>query len=257
MAKLILAIMIFTASACNAAPFIGAWEITEGAEYVRIFKTDVIPESHFYPALAVKGREHEILVFPGRLDHPLDSAVRWQPQGRPPGIYVFMLNMKSGEVSLLTLDSFIKQETIKEDFKRVFCTRYPELRYTGKETGYAVMNLKNGRKFIAAESCNTKTKKKTTFGIPSLLPFMGRQSLFESIEYYSGTVFLEVFDIERPLKPIVRFKQVFRDLEVPLLYGINAEWVQGAEKPLLILVEKGIPEKGEPGKIFLIDCTFR
>lgn len=257
MAKLIFTIMIFAASICNAAPFIGALEITDGAEYVRIFQTDFIPESYFYPALSVKGREHEILVFPGRLDQPLDSAVRWQPQGRPPGIYVFMLDMKSGEVSLLTLDSFIKRETIKEDFKRAFCTSYPELSYTGKKTGYALMNLKNGRKFIAATSCNTKTKKKTTFGIPSPLPFMGRQRFFESIEYHSGTVFLEVFDKERPLKPIVRFKQVFRDLEVPPLYGINAEWVQGAEKPLLILVEKGIPEKGETGKIFLIDYPFQ
>jgi hypothetical protein len=99
--------------------------------------------------------------------------------------------------------------------------------------------------------CSSPTaKKKTTFGIPSPMPFMGRQKFFETSTYYSGEVFLEVFDKEIPLKPIAQFKRNFRNLYVAPVYDMPAAWVQGAETPLLIVVEKGIPEKRKNGKYF-------
>jgi hypothetical protein len=256
MRKLIVTIMLLTASICNAGEVVGAWEISMGADYVQTFQMEYIPDSSFYPTFAVRGRPDEIIVFPGRLDVPLESNTPWQPQGLPLGIYVFVLNIKSGEVSLLTLDWFLKQEIVKENFQRKFCSKFPELSYKGEDTGYAVVNQRKGRKYIVAASCNSTTKKKTTFGIPSPMPFMGRQKFFETRTYYSGTVFLEVFEKERPLRPIVQFKQNFRNLGVVPVYGTTAEWVQGAETPLLIFVENGIPEKGKKGKIFLISCPF-
>lgn len=256
MGKLIVTIMLLIASICTAGEVDGAWEISIGADYIQTFQTEYIPDTSYYPAFALRGRPNEIIVFPGRLDVPLETNTSWQPRGLPHGLYVFVLNIKSGEVSLLTFDWFLKQETVKENFPRKFCSKYPELSYTGKNTGYAVVNQRKGREFIVAASCNSKTKKKTTFGIPSPMPFMGRQKFFETRTYYNGTVFLEVFEKESPLRPIVQLKQTFRNLDVAPVYGTTAAWVQGAETPLLIFVEKSIPEKEKKGKIFLISCHF-
>ncbi len=254
--KLIVTIMLLAESICTAGEVDGDWEISMGADYIQTFQTEYIPHSSDYPAFALRGRPNEIIVFPGRLDVPLESLTSWKPRELPLGIYVFVLDIKSGEVSLLTFDWFLKQETVKEKFQRKFCSKYPELSYKGKNTGYAVMNQRKGREFIVAASCNSTTKKKTTFGIPSPMPFMGRQKIVETRTYYSGTIFLEVFEKERPLRPIVQFKQNFRNLSVAPVYGTTAAWVQGAETPLLIFVEKGIPEKGRKGKIFLISCPL-
>lgn len=164
--------------------------------------------------------------------------------------------MKSGKVNLSSLDWFLAQETVKENFRRKFGSKFPELRYKGKETGYAVANRKKGKEFVVATSCDSTAKKKTSFGIPSPIPFMGRQKFFETRTTYSGTVFLEVFDRKTPLKPIVRFEKNFRNLNVAPVYGTTAEWVQGAETPLLIFVEKTLPETGKKGKFLLITCPF-
>lgn len=257
MGKLIVTVMLLAASVCHAGDVDGDWEISMGADYVQTFQTEYIPDSYsFYQAFAVRERPNEIIVFPGRLDIPLESNKSWQPPGQPLGIYVFMLNMESGEVSILTFDWFLNQGTVKEDFQKKFATKYPKLGYKGKESGYAVVNRRKGREFIVATSCDSTTKKKTTFGIPSIMPFMGRQKFFETETYYNGTIFLEVFDKERPLKPIVRFERKFRNLDVAPVFNMPAAWVQDAETPLLIVVERGIQEKGEKGRIFLIRCPL-
>jgi hypothetical protein len=256
MKKLIVAIILLAASVCNAGEVDGVWEISMGAEFVRTFETESIPDSGFYPALAVSGRPDEIIVFPGRLDIPPEANIPWQPRGLPPGIYVFVLDLKSGKVSVSSLDWFLGQDTVKENFRRKFGSKFSELRYKGKETGYAVANRKKGKEFVVATSCDSTAKKKTSFGLPSPIPFMGRQKFFETRTTHSGTVFLEVFDRKSPQKPIVRFRKNFRNLNVAPLYGTIAEWVQGAETPLLVFVEKGVAQTGKKGKIFLITCPF-
>ena len=85
---------------------------------------------------------------------------------------------------------------------------------------------------------------------------MGRIKFFKTGTCYGGTVFLEVFDKERPLKPIVQFGRKFRNFDVAPVFDMPAAWVQGAETPLLIVVEKSVPEKGQKGRIFLVDCAF-
>lgn len=104
--------VIFVAVVTGAIPARADWEVAVGAGYVRIFPVDFIPGSVFYPALAVKGRPDEIMVFPGRLDQPLEIAPKWQPQGRPLDTYVFVLHLSSGEVTLLPLADFLKTETL-------------------------------------------------------------------------------------------------------------------------------------------------
>lgn len=164
MGKLIVTIMLLTASICHPGEVDGDWEISMGAEYVRTYQTEFIPDSYsFYQAFAVRERPNEIIVFPGRLDIPLESNKSWQPPGRPLGIYVFMLNMASGEVSILTFDWFLHQRPVKEDFQKKFATKYPKLSYEGKESGYAVVSRRKGREFVVATSCDSTSKGKTTF----------------------------------------------------------------------------------------------
>ena len=81
---------------------------------------------------------------------------------------------------------------------------------------------------------------------------MGRQKWFEKETYYSGTIFLEVFDKERPLKPIVQFKKSVRNLDILPQLDQTVEWTQGAEHPFLVIVERGNLLKKRKGQIFLI-----
>ena len=248
----IITMVVFIAVVTGAVPARADWEVADGAEYVRTFPVDFIPEAVFYPALAVKGRPDEIMIFPGRLDQPLEIAGKWQPAGKPLDTYVFVLHLSSGEVTLLPIAGFIETETLREDFRIRFCSDFRELRFTGKETGNAHINRRNGREYIAAMSGNVIIKKKRTFGIPSPIPFMGRQKFIETEETESGTAFIEVFDRKRSPHPIVRFRNEFRNLDVAPIYTTNPAWVQGAEKPLLVLVGKEEIEGGGPGNIFVV-----
>ena len=111
---------------------------------------------------------------------------------------------------------------------------------------------RNGKEFVVTASLDGKSTKKTTFGMPGIIPFMGRQKWFEKETYYSGTIFLEVFDKAQPLTPIVQLKKRIRNLERLPDINAMAAWTQGAEQPLLVIVEKGNSRKNQKGRILLV-----
>lgn len=255
MAKKILIIsMLLAASVCYAGPKGGQWEISEGAECVLTFEPEYIPYSTYYFAFAVVGRPDEIIVSPRHPDYQPGSSEHWRPKDRPLGMYVFVLNRKSGKVSLMAVDRFLQLAIVTEVFHKELLSAYPELNYGGQpDYFYRVIPIqKNSKEFVLAASLDGKRKNKTTFGIPSPIPFMGRKNFFEKETYYSGTILLEVFDKERPLKPIVQFKKSVRNLERLPDIDEMARWTQGAEQPFLVIVERTNRLKNKKGRIFLI-----
>lgn len=252
--KILIMSILLAASGCHAGQEVGQWEISKGADCVLTFQPEYIPFSTYYFAFAVVGSPDKIIVSGARQDGKYGSAASWQPKGRPLGKYVFALDLKSGEVSLMGWNRFLQLEVVNEIFYDELVTDYPELNYKGEPADfhYVVPIRKKGKEFVAAASFDGKRSEKTTFGIPSILPFMGRQKWFEKDTYYSGTIFLEVFDKEKPLKPIVQFKKSVRNLDLLPMVDQTAVWTQGAEQPFLLIVESTNLLKKKKGRIFLI-----
>ncbi len=238
--KILIMSMLLATSVCYAGPKVGQWEISKGAGCVLIFQPEYIPYSAYYYAFALVGHPDEIIVSPKHPDYPSGSSEYWQPKGRSSGMYVFVLNLKSGKVSLMAVDRFLQLEIVTEVFHKELVSAYPELNHGGEPDyfHYVVPIRKKGKEFVLAASLDGKRKNKTTLGIPSPIPFMGRKNFFEKETYYSGTILLEVFDKKSPLKPIVQFKKSIRNLErLPDIYEM-ARWTQGAEQPFLVIVER-------------------
>jgi len=256
--KMLILVVLLTASVCYAGPESGPWEISKGAGCVLTFRPEYIPYSIYYFAFAVPGHPDEIIVSPRHPDYPSGSSELWQPKGRPSGMYVFVLNLKSGDVSLMAVDRFLKLEIVTEVFHDELVSAYPELNYGGEPADfYKVVPIrKKGKELVAAASLDGKRSEKTTFGMPSIIPFMGRRKWFEKQTYYSGTILLEVFDRQRPLKPIVQFKKSVRKLERLPNIGEMARWTCGAEQPFLVIVDRRSWQDRKNGRIYLIRPSF-
>ena len=240
-------------SLCYADKSSGPWKISVGDEHVTAFKTDFIPETAFYPSFAIPEKPDEVLVFPGLLE-PLTSSTMWMPEGMPFGLYAFLLNIASDEISLMPMNQFSTLGVVKEDFRRQFGPKFKGINFAGKDVGMAAVYKRNGRELIAVGSAISKTKKRTSFGIPSLMPFMGRQKFFETATYYDGTLYLEVFDTAEPQEPIVQLQKKFKNFLASPVYGLSPEWVQGAKQPLLVFVGKSSEIKKGGHTIFLLNC---
>jgi len=254
MAKTILIISILlTLTACHPWVDVGQWEISKGADCVLTFHPEYISSCNYCYPFAAVGRPDEIFV--STLKAKTLSRIRQDQELRKNfSVKVNVLNLKSETVSQIELDRFLQVEIITEDFPVNRFSDYPDLNHGGEpdEHVYVAPICKKGKEFVATLSSEHKTSDRTTFGIPGILPFMGRQSWFQKETYYSGIFFLEVFDKEKPLEPIVQLQKRFRNLEN--LPDINemAKWTQGTEQPFLMAVNEGDPRSGIKGKIFLI-----
>ena len=90
-------------------------------------------------------------------------------------------------------------------------------------------------------SSDSDTVSKSDIGVPSIIPFMGRQHIVESVNYYSGVVFLEVFDVGHPSEPMMRFSKEFETWRTLPRLREFASWVQGAERPVLVVLDRQTP----------------
>lgn len=227
-----------------------AWEIPIGSEHVRSFPAEFIPGFYTYTALAVKGRAHAILVVPVHLyiERKREAKAReTEPSHREQGgRYVFLLDRKTGRVESLTRDQFLELELLEEDLPAERPSAYPQLQRAGAQPRFVLPMRRGGTELVAAESLDSEEKTRLTFGLPSLIPFMGRQNFFERTTFYSGTVYLEIFDTRRPLRPLVQLKQRFRGRTSVPLASESAAWVQGAEVPSLVLTDPGEPGRWQP-----------
>ena len=75
---------------------------------------------------------------------------------------------------------------------------------------------------------------------------------FEKKTFYSGTLFLEVFDEKRPSEPIVQLQKTYRNSSyLPSILKM-ASWAQGSERPVLVVVCSGNLNMGIPAKVLVI-----
>lgn len=88
------------------------------------FQPEYIPYSIYYYAFAVVGHPDEIIVSPRHPDYQSGSSEHWQPKGRPSGMYVFVLNLKSEKVSLMAVDRFLQLEIVTEVFHEELVSAY-------------------------------------------------------------------------------------------------------------------------------------
>jgi hypothetical protein len=165
-----------------------------------------------------------------------------------------VVNLKTKTVSTMSLDRFLELEIVFEDLPVRGYADHAELNYGGKPDAhsYVAPICRNGKEFVATLSSKGEATQKTTFGIPSIIPFWGRKKWFEKETFYTGTLFLEVFDKERPSEPIVQLQKSYRNhFYLPTIFKM-ASWVQGSEEPFLIVVCSGNLKMGIPRKILVI-----
>lgn len=235
----------------------GPWKISNGAENVFVFEPEYIPSTLYSYALAVPGRPDEIIV---TMSDPAGESGNggWRPKGLSIGYYVYVLNLKSETVDLMAWEDFKQLEIITEFFHSKMVSTYPGLDYQGEPIDYfdVIPFKKDGRELILAPSFEDNAKVKRTFGIPSIIPFMGRKKWVEKETYHSGTVFIEVFDNQYPTKPLVQFQRNYKNLTILPQIRDMACWTQGTEQPILVVVESSFTIKKQKGRIFLVKVPF-
>ena len=250
---LIFAILI-SASVCHAATEISLWTISAGEGLVLEF----LSENHrpycgiICSSYAVVDRPDEIFVSSTRKD--ILQRIRSGEIDMGPPSNAYVLNLKTKTISLISLDRFLELDIMFEDLPVGGYEDYPEIKYGGDPDGhrYVAPIQREGEDFIAALSSKVTTTEKTTFGIPSIIPFMGRQKWFQKEKSHAGTLFLEIFDKKNPSKPLVQLQKQFKEHRfLPSIFEV-ASWTQGAKQPLLMVVDNESLLKEKKGRILVI-----
>ena len=235
---------LLAAVLCHPGTVDASWEITMGASQVRVFSPeDLPPIETYYHAYGVAEDPQTIIVSPSSRRDPHGPRYLWKPAGRPVGKYVYALDRKSGTLAPMAWEAFLNTTSTEEKLQRFRPSEYPPLAYGGQldPSSDVVAVTRHGKAFIAATSFDMEATEKTTYGIPSIIPFMGRKHVAEKQTFYSGILFLEVFDRERPSTPLVQFKRRFRNLTRLPPFTTMACWAEGADQPFLVVVD---PEGG-------------
>ena len=250
---LILAMFLFVGVSHAEPEETGSWEISVGADSVITFEPEYVPATGYCYGFTVTGHPEKIFVSPVYPGIKL-LAEQWQPVGKPPGIYVFVLDLKSEQVELMALERFLELDKTKDIATRNWTSDYKKLACQGKtktDTWAFPIQL-DGKELVATTSFDSKKKQKSTFGIPSIIPFMGRQKWIEKEKpTFSGTLFLEIFTKENPSTPVVQFRKHFRNHTHYEHVSNLFTWAEGVKPPLLVVMESTDLTMNRKGKIFL------
>lgn len=253
--KMLILGILLAPGLCHGFSERSLWTISAGEECVIEFLSDdSLYCGDYCQAFSAVGRPDEIFV--SQFNAASLSQQRREPRqaGNPGNYKVYVLNLKSKTVSLMAMEHFLQLELITEDFPVDAVSDYPELHFGGNAEAheYVAPIQKTGKTFIATLSAAKTTSHRITFGIPNIIPFFGRDKWFQKEPYHTGTFFLEVFDKERPLKPIVQLQKKFRDLWLlPSIFELTS-WTQGAGEPFLVVADNDSRIKQGKGRILLI-----
>ncbi len=251
--KIIIMSILLAANVCHAYTETSWWTISSGKDRVIEFLSKDI-NLYCYSgchAYTVANRPDEIYVLSTRKDILKALIQREAKQEHSQKVYV--LNLHSRVLTLIELDAFLKLDIIFEDFPVRSHTEHSEINYGGNPDGhnYVAPIQKKGNEFIATLSSAKITSEKTTFGIPSIIPFFGRTKWLQKEKSHKGTFFLEIFDAEHPSQPIIQLQKKFKDIWLlPSIFDM-ATWVQGSKKPFLVIVDHENPKSERTGRILV------
>lgn len=244
--------MLIAGNACHAFEAEDVWKISKGTEFVTEFRFRHLPCIEDCHAFSVAGRPDEIFVSSSRKDILLGIR-RGQVQVHHDD-KISVLNYKTKTASMMSLERFLKLDIVFEELPVSGYRDYPTLKYGGKpdEHNYVAPIRKNGKEFVATLSSKGRENEKTTFGMPGIIPFWGRTKWFQKETTYSGTLFLEVFDMERPSEPLLQLQKNYQNLSyLPSIFDM-ASWTQGSKPPFLVVVCAANLNKAIPARILLI-----
>lgn len=236
----------------------GPWEVSKGSENVLVFEPEYIPSTLYFYALSMPGRSDEIIVTLSDPEKKFGNA-GWRPKGLPLGHYVYVLHLTSKTVSLMAWEDFKQLKIVTEFFHSKMASAYPDLNYQGESVDYydVIPFEKDGRELVLAPSFADKAKERHTFGLPSIIPFMGRKKFIEKETYHTGATFIEVFNKSDPAEPLVQFQRSHKKLtSLPQIRDM-ACWMQGTKEPILVIVESSYRIKNQKGRIFVVKFPLK
>ena len=174
--KLLMLGILISAGVCHASTEISLWTISVGEDrVVEFLSKDHRPYCGIIcSSYAVVERPHEIFVSSTRKD--ILQRIRSGEVEIGPPSNVYVLNLKTKTVNLISLDRFVELDIIFEDLPVGGYEDYPEIRYGGDPDGhrYVAPIKRRGNEFIAALSSEVKTTEKTTFDFRSGFVDTGR-----------------------------------------------------------------------------------
>jgi hypothetical protein len=238
----------------------GPWQTALGAHRIFSFQPDYIPYRQAFLAYAVPGNASRLIVTPIGHTTSGDNPFKWRPKNRPLGAYVYLLDLKSSQLDLLAWNKFSAFRYHREVFRSQSASKYPALRTAGKLSKNArVLPIKKaGREWLAVISYKSKRSVKRSFGMPSPIPFMGRQKFIEKEESYKGTIYLEVFDMTDPAEPRVQLWKNFKNWPfLPMDSKFFIDWAINTDRPYLLLMDIKLNAAGNAmqGRIIIISPT--
>jgi hypothetical protein len=204
---------------------------------------------HAYP---VAGRPDEIFVASSRKEVLL--GIRSGQMTVHEDYQVAVLNYLTQTAHLMSLQRFLALDIQFETLPVRGFDDYPALNYGGKPAAhvYVAPIQREGNRLVATLSSDSVKKETSTFGMPSPIPFMGRSKWFEKEKIYNGTLYLEVFDLDYSVEPVVQLQKNYRNLRrLPYISEI-ATWAQGSLQPLLMVISQANHRKSVPARILLI-----
>ena len=238
----------------------GPWQTARGTHRVFSFQPHDIPYRQAFLAYAVPGNTSRLIVTPRGHTTSGDTPYKWQPKDRPMGAYVYLLDLKSRQLDLLPWNEFSAFRYHRELFRSQPASKYPALRTAGKlsKSARVLPIKKDGREWLAVISYKSKRSVKRSFGIPSPIPFMGRQKFIEKRESYKGTIYLEVFDMTDPSEPLVQLWKHFKNWSfLPTDSKFFIDWAINTDRPYLLLMDIKSNATGNAmqGRIVIISPT--
>lgn len=249
------AVVLLAASACQAAPSEKPWQATVGAAHVMTFESAHVPTlSDIFYAYAVADRPGEVFVAMASAHDRFGPRELFRPPGRPVGKYAFALDTRSGKVDFVPWEELKRMALVEERRFGKMPRDFPDLGYAGVPVDYldCVVRWREGQTIVAALSFDQQEKERTTVGLPSIIPFMGRRKVIQRETRHSGTMFLEIFDTDHPETPLVQMTRRFRNYPSPPDIRDVAVWVEGADRPTLVTVDRGDRAYGVKGVFTVI-----
>jgi hypothetical protein len=154
---------------------------------------------------------------------------------------VFLIDLVQNNIRPIRWGEFQDVGPFGKAYPPEFLDHYPQIRPAGKTSHLEmVYPFRDGQnEWVMVLSSDSHTVSKWDFGLPSPMPALGgRRKFIESVNYHSGVVFLEIFDVGRLSEPATRLTKKFETWPALPRLREFASWARGAERPVLVVIDR-------------------
>jgi hypothetical protein len=195
-----------------------SWEVVKGKNKVSDFEVITwfdLPPRFF----SVQTNKKEIFFAPSSQFY----VAPWTPPGKKEGKYVWKLNLNTFSTEPILYEKFLALkpelpgqltaplvELVKQQIKYDLAKKAPSGESVIEVIGF---NTNNKNYEVKLSVSDFKSLKRRRFGTDYMeKKFKG----WHTVIYYSGIMHLQIFDLAKPMQPLVELKKSFKDWDYPI-----------------------------------------